>query len=219
MTGVQTCALPIYIFNKDISLMRVIFLIPVILMGLSIIPVFFIGKRLGGNIGGFFAAMIVALNSALLGRTPAGFSDTDPYNILFPLFIAWVFIEAFESDNIKKKITLALTGGLLCGLFSITWTGWWYVFDIILVTIAIYLIYQLIINKNKIKEGLNRYLSIKRIKNTLILGVSFFFGSMVFVSLFRNFHSFMISFRGPLKVVTLKAVAVKSLWQIGRAHV
>ena len=55
--------------------------------------------------------MIVAVNSALLGRTPAGFSDTDPYNIFFPLFIAWVFIEAFEAKNWKKTTLLACAGG------------------------------------------------------------------------------------------------------------
>jgi hypothetical protein len=119
-------------FNKNIPLTSVIFVVSVIIIGLSVIPAFFIGRRLGGNIGGFFAGMIVAVNSALLGRTAGGVADTDPWNIFFPLIIMWLFLEAFEAKDLKKQIIYAGLGGFFVGLFSYAWGGWWYPFDFIL---------------------------------------------------------------------------------------
>ncbi|TKJ17305.1 hypothetical protein CEE44_02095 [Candidatus Woesearchaeota archaeon B3_Woes] len=202
----------LHFFNKNVSLMGVIFIMPVILIGLSIIPAFFIGKRVGGNLGGFFAAMIVAINSSLLSRTPAGFSDTDSYNIFFPLFILWMFIEAFEEKDLKKSVKFISIGGLLTGLYSTAWGGWWYVFDFVLVTTGIYLIYQFILNIKHIKNGFVKYLNIPVIKNSIIIGGSFFITSAIFVSLFKGFNSFVMPFRGPLSVIKLKEVAITTIW-------
>jgi len=200
------------IFNKNLSLMSVMFFMPVILIGLSLIPAFFIGRKVGGNLGGFFVAILIAVNSALLGRTPAGFSDTDSYNILFPLFITWMFIEALDAKNWKKSVLYSSLAALLCGLYATTWLGWWYIFDFILATALIYLIYQLIINYKVIKQGLLKYLLIPSIKNIFIFIGMFFFGSALFTTVFRNFSSFTMVFRGPFRVIALKEVAVSKIW-------
>jgi len=139
------------------SLMGIFFLIPVIIIGLAIIPAFFIAQRVGGNVGGFFAAIIIAINSALLSRTPAGFSDTDPYNIFFPLFMGWMFIKAFESKNLKESVIFASIGGLLTGLYSYAWGGWWYAFDFILATMVLFLLYSIIYNQWKLGLRQNVY--------------------------------------------------------------
>ena len=183
--------------------MGVFFLIPVILIGLSIIPAFFIGKRIGGNLGGFFTAMIIAVNSALLGRTPAGFADTDAYNILFPLLIAWLFIEAFEAKELKKQAIYAGLGGLVVGLFSYSWGGWWYVFDFVLATIGLYILYQLIVHRNE---------SFSDIKTSIFVGGFLFLSSGLFVSLLSGFNAFLGAFRGPLNIIAMKDVAVTTLW-------
>ena len=117
--------------------MHAFFLIPVLLIGLSIIPAFFIGKKLGGNLGGFLAGMIVAINYSLLSRTPAGFSDTDPANIIFPLFIMWFFLEAFYSDNWKKTGVYSVLGGITFYLFTQMWRPY-HIFDFILGAVVIF---------------------------------------------------------------------------------
>jgi hypothetical protein len=195
-----------------LSLMRVAFLIPVIIIAVSIIPAFFIGRRLGGNLGGFFAAMIIAVNGSLLGRTSGGFSDTDPYNIMFPLFISWAFIAAFETMDLKKKIGYTLLAALLTGIFSTAWGGWWYVSNFIYAIIGIYLIYQLIINTKELKGGFLKYISVPYIRNQILLLVVFFFGTMIFVSLFSGLNNFIEGLKGPLFVIALKEVAVVGLW-------
>jgi dolichyl-diphosphooligosaccharide--protein glycosyltransferase len=188
---------------SNASLMAVFFYIPLIIVTLSIIPAFLIGKKVGGNIGGFFAGMVVAINSALLSRTPAGFADTDAYNIFFPLMIAWMFIEAFEAKDLKKTTIFALIGALFTGLYSASWGGWWYVFGFILATIVLYIGYHLIVH---------RRISEKEIKNSAFVGGIFFLASAIFVSLLSGFSTFISVFRGPLSVIAMKEVAITTLW-------
>ncbi|MBW2966076.1 dolichyl-diphosphooligosaccharide--protein glycosyltransferase subunit STT3, partial [Candidatus Woesearchaeota archaeon] len=191
---------------SNASLMTVFFFIPLIIVTLSVIPAFFIGKRVGGNIGGFFAAMIIAVNAALLSRTPAGFADTDAYNIFFPLMMAWMFIEAFEATDKKKDIIYAGLAGLFAGLYAATWTGWWYVFDFILASVVIFLGYYIFINRKDVKKGMNI------IKDVLFTTGIFVFSSALFVSLFGGINKFLIFLKGPLSVMTIKEVAVTTLW-------
>ena len=103
--------------------MKVTFCIPVIISAISVIPAFFITRKIGGNFGGFIAALIVAFHPSFLTRTIGGFSDTDAYNVIFPLFIAWLFFLALETKNTKKNIIFAFSAGLLVGLYNYTWSG------------------------------------------------------------------------------------------------
>ncbi|MCK4589186.1 MAG: peptidylprolyl isomerase [Nanoarchaeota archaeon] len=190
-------------FSSGTSLMAVAFLMPVLTIGLALIPAFFLGRKVGGNLGGFFTAMIVALNGALLNRTPAGFADTDAYNILFPLFIAWLFFESFEAESLLKKLIYGVGAGLLTGLYSISWLGYWYIPGFLFATIVIYLVYQVLFNLKQIKEN---------IKKPLISGATYFICSALFVTLLAGFSRFSFIFTAPFKTIELKAVAVRSIW-------
>lgn len=199
--------------NKDISLMGVFCWLSAIIIGLSIIPAFFIGRRItGGNIGGFFAAMLIALNSALLGRTTSRTADTDPHNILFPLLILWMFIESFEAKDLKKKIFFGGLGGFLSGVYTITWMGFWYVIDFILAAILIYFVYLVIINAKRLKYNIKQYLKINEIKNTLLTGGTFFFSTALFITLFSGFNKFINLFIAPSDAIRMKQVAISTVW-------
>ncbi|MBU0456546.1 MAG: dolichyl-diphosphooligosaccharide--protein glycosyltransferase subunit STT3, partial [Nanoarchaeota archaeon] len=199
----------IHFFSKDASLMSVVFMIPVIIIGLSIIPAFLIGRKITGNVGGFFASIIVATNTALLSRTPAGFSDTDAYNIFFPLLILWLFLEAFDTKETKNKLIYGSLAGFSVGLYSIAWGGWWYAFGFALATLAIYLCYVIITNFKRIKINI---LSLPPLKNIFLVGIAFFLSSALFISIFSSFSTFISAFRGPFSIITLKNVATASIW-------
>lgn len=195
------------IFGGNPDSMSLFFIIPLLIISLAVIPAFFIARRFGGNIAGVFAGMIVAVNAALMGRTPAGFSDTDAYNIFFPLMIIWMFLESFEAEGFKKKAVYASLAGLFTGLYSFSWGGWWYVFDFVLAMIVIYLIYLIIVKFVKSKKDITDSLE--------HLGVTagvFFFSSLLFVSLIKGFHAFMGAFRGPMSIVTMKEVGISNIW-------
>ncbi|MBD3310481.1 hypothetical protein GF351_04635 [Candidatus Woesearchaeota archaeon] len=200
------------IFNPDADLMAVCFYIPVLLSTLAVIPAFFIARRLGGNVGGLFASIMVAVHPSFLTRTVGGFADTDPYNVLFPLLIVWAFIGAFETRNLKKKTGLAVLAGFLMGVYSFTWLGWWYLFDFILATLGIYIAVQLFIHRQRVLKGVSHALSVKTIKNTLILAVVFLIASAAFVFIFSKPTSVTMPFRGPLSIITLHEVGVSKIW-------
>jgi len=202
-----------HFFNQNMSLMGAMFYVPVIVSMLAVIPAFFIAKKISGNIGGFFAGFIVAVHTAFINRTAGGFSDTDAYNVFFPLLIAWVFLIAFEVKDYKKKIFFGALSGLLIGVFSSACdAGWWYIFDLILVVIIGYMGYYLILHRKEIKN-IKRYITKDQIKKPFILLVSFFVSSAVFVTLIRGkLIYFLGAFLNPLEFITIKRAVHENLW-------
>ncbi len=200
-------------FNRDLDLMKVVFYVPVILSALSVIPAFFITRRLGGNFGGFIGAFIVAIHPAFLNRTAGGFADTDAYNVLFPLMITWLFLEALESKSLKRGTILSSLSGILVGFFAFSWGGWWFIFDFIIASTIIYLLYYLIIHRKELKQGVTNLLKKIEIKNTLITLLFFTVFSAIFVSIFKSFSSFINSaVRNPLGFARLKEVGITTVW-------
>ncbi|MBT7237999.1 hypothetical protein HN865_04025 [Candidatus Woesearchaeota archaeon] len=194
------------IFGND-SLLSSMFIIPLIFSMLSVIPIFFITRKVAGNVGGVIAAILLAISPVFLGRTPAGFSDTDVYNIFFPLTIAWLFLESFilRYKEKKKKIILGSLAGLVTGIFAFAWTGWWYIFDFIVGTMIIYLLYLAIKYKKKVLTNL-------KTKNTLATGIPYILISLISVGLFIGFKAVLNAVRGPLAVAFIKEAAKPSLW-------
>ncbi len=194
--------------NND--LLRAIFFVPLIISTLAIIPCFFIIKKVAGNFGATVGSTLLAVHNAFMTRTVAGFADTDPYNVFFPLLIAWIFLEAFEAKTLKKKIILSSLSGICVGIYSRFWTGWWYIFDFIIATIIIYLMYVLIINRKEIKQN------IKDLMNT---GLPFFIFSTLGVGIlydtgfFAGINHFFNAFLGfPLSIINIKDVATTKIW-------
>lgn len=198
----------ISIFSNQ-SLMSSVFLAPIIISALSVIPAFFIARRRAGYFGGFVAAMIVAIHASFIGRTAGGFSDTDAYNVLFPLLIAWLFIEAFETDNWKKRTALLSLNGLVVGIYSFAWSGWWYIFDFILGVMIAYSIFIFV------KSLINK-ISWKDLRENLFVPTSsfimFLISSAIFTSLISGFSVFRSFLTGPLKAIFLKQAAHATLW-------
>ena len=196
-------------FNKDIELMKVVFYVPVLLSALSVIPAFFITRRLGGNFGGFIGAVIVAIHPAFLSRTAGGFADTDAYNILFPLLITWFFLEALESKNFKKNIILSSLSGILVGFFAFSWGGWWFIFDFIVLSTLIYLVYYSIIHRKK----LSNFLKKAEIKNVLMVLLLFILFSGIFTSIFKGTNAFLREpISNPLGFAKMKEVGITTVW-------
>lgn len=188
------------LFNPDITLFGAMALYPILISALSVIPAFFIGKRIAGKAGGFLSALMLAVVPAFTSRTPWGHADTDAWNVFLPLFICWFFLEAFYTKNLIKKISLAGAAGLLVGFYAIIWGGWWYIFDFIIASILGYIFYFLIFKK------------ITELKDLGVIAGIFLFSSFIFVSLFNSSSVF---FMGPLAPITfsyIKAPALESLW-------
>ena len=183
----------ISIFKQDISLQRVMFLLSIYWIALSVIPAFFIGRRIAGNIGGFFAAMLLAINFSLLSRTMGGFADTDSYNVLFPLLIAWLLIESYYAKNLLKKLILRALSGFLVGVYSATWIGGWsFIFfvmiGVILMAAALSLAMNLKKNQYRFSSSL---LKESKVKSLILILILFIVSSGVFISIINSFETFL----------------------------
>lgn len=181
-----------------LSFMGSLFYMPIITIMLAIIPCFFITQRYGGNIGAFFASMILALNHSLLGRTAGGFADNDAYNILFPLLIVWMIMLAWFCKDIKKRIAYTSLAGLFLGAYCTLWGGWSHILLLMTGILTAYAIYRVIRRKKS--------------KRTWQILVGFVLSSAIFVSLRFGINTFIISFLSPLEFPFRKEVAVKTLW-------
>lgn len=156
------------LFNlfTNVPLLKVAFYMPLLLVTLAVIPAFFIGKKLTNNLGGLITSVIVVSQPSLLSRTVAGFSDTDPYTILFPLLIGWVFLYLLDNlSDTKKSMIYSSIIGLLAALFFVSWGGWWYAFDFVFAGLGLYALVRLIVYYNDIKS----FVTSKTFLNTIIV--------------------------------------------------
>ena len=208
------------LFNPNLNPMRTVFLFPLIWVTISIIPAFFIGRRLSNNLGGFITATLIAVNSVIMSRTVAGFSDTDAHNVFFPLFIFWIIIEAYYAVSIKRKSILGGVAGLLSGIYAMAWSGWWYTFDFIILSIVSYIIYKAIKEHEEIKNGIINYY--KSLKSPLVILGTYFGSTAIFTIGFRAIFIggglsnalkiFSSVIRMPFKFLQYQDVGITTIW-------
>ncbi|MBD3249394.1 hypothetical protein GF336_05090 [Candidatus Woesearchaeota archaeon] len=194
----------------NMPLMQGFFLIPVVLIGLSIIPAFFIARKLGGNVGGFFAAMIVAINSALLSRTPAGFSDTDAANIIFPLFIMWFFLETVYSEDWKKTSLFSILGGISFYLFTRMWRPY-HIYDFLLAAAAGYVIVVVAVHVYK-KGFLDFKALFEKVKMPVGKSGLFLAVSLLSIILASSINAIKLLYSQVIGFAMMKDVAVTKIW-------
>lgn len=199
--------------NPKIPVMQTASYFPIIMILLSILPAFFIGKRLAGYAGGFFAASMLVLNAAGLGRTPWGHADTDAYNIFFPLLIIWLFVESIAAKNYKKKFLFSVLSAFSVAVFSRAWAGgWWYVIYFILIAMAIHISYLILIHHKKIIKNFRYVTQIDELKYSIFITFVFLICSGIFISITSSPISFINAFFAPFHFVIIKSASHPSLW-------
>lgn len=200
------------LFNPDASLMNVVFFSPVILGTLAVIPAFFLARRVAGNAGGFFAAAIVAIHPAFLSRTAGGFSDTDAYNVFFPLMVVWLVMLAFDQKDTRKMLLYSGLAGLCTGLFSFAWQGWFFVLDFVLAMLAAVFVYNLAAHREYLGKNISKLFTLPRIRNSVVVTASFLAASAVFVAIFVSHERFIAFARSTLRFTQIKEVGTLKVW-------
>jgi dolichyl-diphosphooligosaccharide--protein glycosyltransferase len=117
-------------FDPNYPLSASSFLVPVFLGTLGVLPAFFIGRRVGGNLGGVFAALIISLYPAFLLRSIG--SDNDVWNVVLPLFAAWAMVAALDARKIFPAAISAVLAGGLTGMHAAVWRGWLFTYGVLL---------------------------------------------------------------------------------------
>lgn len=198
----------VHFLNSKATIMYGASFFSIFLTALATIPAFFIGRRLSNNVGGFFAAMMVAVSPLFMDRGLWGHIDTDVYNIFFPLLITWLFIEMFEAKTTQNKFILSAVTGFSIGLYSFAWSGWWYVFDFLFFAGGVYFLYKLFEHVRQKENPLKH----KQVQILFLMFLILFVFTGIFVTLFQSFDAFLNPFLGPLDFATIKSAAKASLW-------
>ena len=193
----------------DFPLMYTFFFVGVIFSALTVIPGFFIGRKLSkNNVGGFFTAFLLAVTSFFVSRTTGESSDTDVYAVFFPVLITWLFLEALDTKELKWKLVLISLAGFATGLFAFAWSGWWYIAIFLLATLAFRIVYHLALDWKNVKAAITS----KVIKSSALLFGSYALTLGMCVSIFTSFNDILRIIIGPFRFLTLKAVAVNTFW-------
>lgn len=200
----------VHVFKDDFSIMAAAFITPLLIVTLGLIPIFFLARRFAGNVAGFFAAFIAAVHPALMTRTVAGFSDTDAWHFFLPITAVWLFFEGIYAKNKLSKYSLFSASGLVIGLHSTFWTGWWYTFDFLVAVAGVALVYNLIV-KEKIEWKKSIYSLVSLIASTAVFGaiLNYFFKNNFSIGFSNIWKALIVN---PIKFIQLKAVASVTLW-------
>ncbi len=200
------------LFNKNFDIFAAAFYLPMIIAPLAVFPAFYIARRVSGNFGGLIAGLIVAVHPVIMSRTTVGFADTDAWNLTFPLYISWVFLEALESKERRYSIILAVVAGFLVGLYAFTWSGWWHIYYFLLLAGLGFLLYYLVIHRDELRANL-----VEAVKKPEIINVALVLGLFVLVSAISvitltDYGTYIGGWTSPLGFTQFKSVGIWSSW-------
>lgn len=202
----------LHFLNQSLTLEESSKYLPVLLSALAVIPAFLMGRRISNNIGGFFTALIIATNVAMLSRTMFGDADNDSYSIFFPVTIVWLFVESLEAKTLRKKCIFAALTGIVVGLYSFAWAGWWYVFDFLLATLGLSLVYFVFAHRAELKGHFLEYAKHSAIRDMLAVGLFLILFAGIFTSIFIGFGSFRGAILSPFDFMKIKDASKANLW-------
>ncbi len=96
--------------------------LPVVYGVITVVAVYFIGKRIGGAASGLAAALFMAISTAHIGRTHLGWFDDESLSL--PLMLAgYIFyLTAInEKRTVKGTVFYAVLSGLFLGFMAASW--------------------------------------------------------------------------------------------------
>jgi len=123
----------------DFPLLVVSFWTSAIIASLCVIPAYFFVKSLSNDYGGIAAGVLVGLSTFYFSHTFAGFFDTDMFGMILPLLVVWFFSVSITATESRKKMLYAVYAAISMLLFAIAWSGWWYIFIVLIVTVILYM--------------------------------------------------------------------------------
>jgi dolichyl-diphosphooligosaccharide--protein glycosyltransferase len=194
---------------SDISLMGAFFYVGALVAALAVIPAFFIGRSIYGNVGGFFSATFLSVNLFFISRTAGESSDTDAWVIFIPLLISWAFLESLSARTLRMRLGLSALAGALIGLYAFAWSGWWFILYFIVATLLIAAVHR--IGADSLKNRKFTY-DLTYLKDRAYLFLALLVSSGLFVSIFRDFSTFIAVVKRPFQFLDLKAVATTKIW-------
>jgi len=121
----------IHALNSSVSLMDVVHYWGPLLFALTLIPIFLIGKELGGDLGGCTAAFFAATLTSSIYWHKFGAYDREPIQFILAAWTIYLTIRLFKAPR-SSIPRFALFAGMTFGLFGLAWGGAFYIAPIII---------------------------------------------------------------------------------------
>ncbi|MBN2335126.1 hypothetical protein JXL21_06160 [Candidatus Bathyarchaeota archaeon] len=124
--GVPFSAAFIYMVVKPIlssvTVYDVCLYFPLFMASLTCISSYYLGKELNGRAAGMFAALLMAINPAFIGRSTLGFFDTETIGIFSMVTIGLFFLRSIDKERrLEHRVVYGVLSGLTYGYIFASW--------------------------------------------------------------------------------------------------
>ena len=174
---------------SSVPLLTVCFWLPVFVGPLAGVVAYLFTRRFTNEYGAFAAGILAVTVPFYVVRTVPGWFDTDMFNVIFPLLVTWLFVEAVQAKNIKNKMLFSISAAFSMFIFALAWNGWQYQFYLLVVFCAVYIIW--------------RKLRGREVKNLIYTLVVFSIGTILLVSIFTGFLNVIKLLIGPSELLSI----------------
>jgi len=182
---------------KHVPLNAIAIWIAPFIASLAVIPAYLLIRRITNDYGGITAALLVGLAPAYFAHTFAGFFDTDMFNMLMPLLVISFFILSILAKDIKNRTMFAGLSAISMMLFTLAWSGWWYIFYLVIASTLIYLLVSYLFKLKTIRSTEDFKGKLEWFNNKPEL-----FSLIIFIALSLILMSFTIGPTGVLSTLT-----------------
>jgi dolichyl-diphosphooligosaccharide---protein glycosyltransferase len=112
------------VFGMPLSLYDYLVLFPVFIGSLTAITFYLLVKRIAGEVGGLFAALMIAVSPPLIERGNLGWFKSEPLCIFLFACAGYIFLTLLDSPMTnRQRIFRAVFAGLLAGYANTAWGG------------------------------------------------------------------------------------------------
>ncbi len=112
------------VFGLQMSLYDYLVLFPVFVGSLSAVVFYFLVKRIAGEAGGLFAALMVAVSPPLIERGNLGWFKSEPLGIFLFATSSYLFLTLLDSKlSSRQKVFRGVLAGFLLGYANTAWGG------------------------------------------------------------------------------------------------
>ena len=167
------------IFISDLSFDKCLFYLPIFFTVLFLLSLLALTASFFNIETAIIAMFVAGLAPIVIGRGCAGWYDMDMLSLWFPVMIIGFIASAVDKRSFLN-ILLSLCAAFFTSLFAYTWTGWWFIFLVVLGVLG----FQLLNTYSLYHEDRDWVLFVKRTRLLLCTLCFYLIGVFIFYVLF-----------------------------------
>ena len=197
------------LLGSRLSLFEICVIVPAVLSIITILALFILGYEIEGAICGLLSALFLALNTAYISRSIAGFYDDESVALPALALFTALFVASLRREG-KRGIILAVLAGLSLSYALISWGASLFFLNIVAFTFIITAIFNKLDMQSTIKYLIVLLISIITVIILPKYGPAKLKSSSMYLPLFALFLTsiFILGFKNVIKRRFLKYVRI-----------